>query len=206
MLTQIYVARWRHQATMKFRIHFTLGRSGKLSKQTALWRWLSELMVNARSSWCDLPGSKSKKHDKILMQNWNVILLNLIYLLDGGRYPSKDFCVVVIGTLRQSVAFPGASGFGSWHRVFSSLQWRHNERDGVSPHDCLPKRLIRRRSKKSSKLRVTCLGEGSWPLTGEFPAQRARNAEKVSMWWRHHIQRGYEFIRIWENRGWIGLY
>ena len=31
-----------------------------------------------------------------------------------------------------------------------------------------------------------------WPLcgeftgTGEFPAQRASNAENVSIWWRHH--------------------
>ena len=39
-----------------------------------------------------------------------------------------------------------------------SIQWRHNERDGVSNHqrlDCLLNCLIRRRSKKTSKLRVT---------------------------------------------------
>ena len=38
----------------------------------------------------------------------------------------------------------------------SSLQWRHNGRDGVSnhqPHDCLLNHLLRRRSKKTSKLR-----------------------------------------------------
>ena len=38
-----------------------------------------------------------------------------------------------------------------------SLQWRHNEGDGVSNHrrlDCLLKHLFRRRSKKTSKLRV----------------------------------------------------
>ena len=33
-----------------------------------------------------------------------------------------------------------------------------------------------------------------WPLsgeftgTGEFPAQRASNAENVSIWWRHHVR------------------
>ena len=40
------------------------------------------------------------------------------------------------------------------------LQWRHNGRDSVSnhqPHDCLLNRLFRRRSKKTSKLRVTGL-------------------------------------------------
>ena len=25
-------------------------------------------------------------------------------------------------------------------------------------------------------------------LTGEFPAQRASNAENVSIWWRHHAK------------------
>ena len=71
------------------------------------------------------------------------------------------------------------------------LQWRHNEFDCVSnhqPHDCLLNRLFRRRSKKTSKLRVTGLCVGISPVTGEFPAQRARNAENVSIWWRHHVQ------------------
>ena len=25
------------------------------------------------------------------------------------------------------------------------------------------------------------------PVTGEFPAQMASNAENVSIWWRHHV-------------------
>ena len=70
-----------------------------------------------------------------------------------------------------------------------SLRWRHNGRDGVSnhqPHDCLLNRLFRRRSKKTSKRRVTGLCAGNSPGTGEFPAQMASNAENVSIWWRHH--------------------
>ena len=70
-----------------------------------------------------------------------------------------------------------------------ALQWRHNERDGVSnhqPHDCLLNLLFKRRSKKISKLRVTGLCAGNSPVTGEFPAQRASNAENVYIWWRHH--------------------
>ena len=64
-----------------------------------------------------------------------------------------------------------------------TLQWRHNGRYSVSihqPRDCLLNLLFRRRSNKTSKLRVTCLCEGNWPVTGEFPAQRARNAKSVS--------------------------
>ena len=72
-----------------------------------------------------------------------------------------------------------------------TLQWRHNGHDSVSnnqPHACLLNRLFRRRSKKTSKLRVTGLCEGNSPGTGEFPAQMASNAENVSIWWRHHGQ------------------
>ena len=67
-----------------------------------------------------------------------------------------------------------------------TLRWRHNERDCVSnhqPHDCLISRLFRRRSKETSKLRATGLCAGNSPVTDEFPAQRASNAENISIWW-----------------------
>ena len=73
---------------------------------------------------------------------------------------------------------------------WDSLQRRHNGHDGVSnhqPHQCLLNRLFRRRSKKTSKLRVIGLCVGNSPGTGEFPAQMAINAENVSIWWRHHV-------------------
>ena len=88
-----------------------------------------------------------------------------------------------------------------------SLQWRHNEHDGVSCHwclDCMHSRLFRRRSKKTPKLRVSGLCEGNSPVTGEFPAQRANNAGKCfhvhewflrdafesfrGTWWRHQME------------------
>ena len=72
----------------------------------------------------------------------------------------------------------------------ATLQWRHNGHNGISdhqPHDCLFNRLFRRRSKKTSKLRVTGLCVGNSPVTGEFSAQMAsNNAENASIWWRHH--------------------
>ena len=51
---------------------------------------------------------------------------------------------------------------------------------------CLLNRLFRRRSKITSKLRVNVHCAGNSPVTGEFPAQMASNAENVSIWWRHH--------------------
>ena len=48
----------------------------------------------------------------------------------------------------------------------TTLHWHHNGRDGISnhqPQDCLHKHLLRRRSKKTSKLRVTGLCVGNSP-------------------------------------------
>ena len=72
-----------------------------------------------------------------------------------------------------------------------SLRWRHNGLDSVSNHQppgCLLNRLFRRKSKKTSKLRVTGLCAGNSPGTGEFSAQMASYAENVSIWWRHHVK------------------
>ena len=67
------------------------------------------------------------------------------------------------------------------HPAKHAPQWHHNGRDGVSNHrppHCLFNRLFRRRSKKTSKLRVTGPCARNLPVTGEFCAQKASNAEK----------------------------
>ena len=107
----------------------------------------------------------------------------------------------VQGTAKGTQSAPTQSWMAPdtlWQRILaiytkpilvSTLHWRHNERAGVSnhqPHDCLLNRLFRRRSKKSSKFRVT------GPLCGEFtgtqwiPRTKASDEENVSIWWRHH--------------------
>ena len=85
-----------------------------------------------------------------------------------------------------------------------TLEWCHNERFGVCNHrrlDSLHNRLFRRRSKKTSKFRVTGLCEGKSTVNGEFPAQRVSNAENVSIWWRHHGQSlsWLQDLRIWKR-------
>ena len=50
----------------------------------------------------------------------------------------------------------------NWQYI-TSLRWRHNGHDGISnhrPHQCLLNHLVRRESKKTSKLHVT----GPWPV------------------------------------------
>ena len=91
-----------------------------------------------------------------------------------------------------------------WLVCVITLQWRHNKIDGVSTHqthDCLLKRLFRHISKKTSKLCANGLCEGSSPINGEFPVQRASNTENVSIWWRHHEMQAscmilVEFLRL----------
>ena len=84
-----------------------------------------------------------------------------------------------------------------WHSD-DPLQCCHNGHHGVSnqQHDnCLLNRLFRRRPTRTSKLRITGLCAGNSPVTGEFPAQGANNAENVSIWWRHHALRSTVYAR-----------
>ena len=85
-----------------------------------------------------------------------------------------------------------------------SLRWRHSGCDSVSnhqPHDCLLNRLFRRRSKKTSKLRVTGLffvrgihrgpvnSPHKWPVTRKmFPF------DDVIMYWCHCV-----YVTWWEK-------
>ena len=81
------------------------------------------------------------------------------------------------------------SSFLGVHVIFPhiSLQWRHNECDGVSNHrrlDYLLSRLFRCIFKKTSKLCVTGLCEEKPPVTDGFPLQRTSNAENIFSWRR----------------------
>ena len=123
----------------------------------------------------------------------HIISLATVYSTVYSRRISKKH--------QSSASLPFVSLYVFPHQTHNgtSLQWRRNEHDSVSnhqPHDCLLKRLFGRRSKKTSKLRVTGLYAGNSPGTGEFPAQRASNAENVSIWWRHH-EMNLSSVWIW---------
>ena len=94
-----------------------------------------------------------------------------------------------------------------------ALQWRYNERDGVSNHrrlDCWLNRLFKRRSNKTSQLHVTCLCDGNLPVTSIFPVPRPSNAEEVSIWWRVMIVLLHDdaanilvsIMNSWQKRMW----
>ena len=54
------------------------------------------------------------------------------------------------------------------------------------PHDCLLNRFNQAQIKENIKAPRHWPLWGGFTVTGEFPAQRASNAENVSIWWRHH--------------------
>ena len=115
---------------------------------------------------------------------WGVVSFCIIKMAchPDGHY--RDYYPCVLSISQVSVTHSKIEKPGSG----TTLLWRRNGRGSVSnhqPHDCLFNRLFRRRSKKTSKLRVTGLCAGNSPGT-EFPAQMASNAENVSNWCRHH--------------------
>ena len=61
-----------------------------------------------------------------------------------------------------------------WH----PLQRRHNGHGSVSNHAQINEII---------KALRHCFCEGNSLGTGEFPSQRASNAENVSIWWRHNV-------------------
>ena len=79
---------------------------------------------------------------------------------------------------------------GEIRGVFWSLQWRRNDRDVVSNtsfkivYSVVYSSADQRKPQSSASL-AFC--EGKSPATGEFPSQRASNAENVSIWWRNHV-------------------
>ena len=70
-----------------------------------------------------------------------------------------------------------------WYDLIPTLQRRHNEGDGVSnhqPNDCSLNCLFKAQIKENIKaLRHWPAGNSS--VTREFPAQRASNAENISI-------------------------
>ena len=133
-----------------------------------------------------------KSDEFILLTGRHLVLSEVRYRPSNGRYH------LTYKTLRAIMSFVYLLWWWSnscrTDRRWSfpiTLLWRHNGRGSVSTHqthDCLLNRLFRRRTKKTSKLRVTGLCAGNSTGTGEFPAQMASNADNVSIWWRHHDQ------------------
>ena len=107
-----------------------------------------------------------------------------------------------------------------------ALWWRHNDHDSVSnhqPHECLLNRLFRRRSKKTSKLRVTglCVGNSPGPVNSPHKGPVTRkmfpfddvimvcvsNLSHPFLWlWKPQELRIIDFLCGWTWRAHVKLY
>ena len=170
--------------------------TGPLWGESTGHRWIPLTKASDAELWCFLWSAPEQKAKQTIETPviWDAIALVMTSLQWAGEIGA---CSLVRHTTVSRIGF--AILLPVWLHyqchlcksiTHTSLRWRQNGRDSVSnhqPQDCLLNRLFRRRSKKTSKLRVTGLYEGNSPRTGEFPAQMASNAENISIWWRHHV-------------------
>ena len=124
------------------------------------------------------PFSVKKTHFKISFEKWRPFWLGLNMSISLNV---DDILVITLQSLYRfsiSVLCSYVSGLGQKYTGRNTTeQWRHNGSDGVpnhQPHNGLLNRLFRIRSKKTSKLRVTCRwsvnSPHKWPVTRKmFP-------------------------------------
>ena len=74
--------------------------------------------------------------------------------------------------------------------IYITLQWHHSEQNGKSAISRLfTQPLIQSADQRKNQSSAPLAFVRNPPVTGEFPTQRASNAENVSIWWHHH---GYQ--------------
>ena len=100
---------------------------------------------------------------------WQCSCVEFLVAFGMDKLCSNDKCSVMrISQQEHSPQHGNENALGEvW--TWQTLHWRHNDHEGVSnhqPHGCLLNRLFRRRSKKTSKLRVTglCVGNSPGPV------------------------------------------
>ena len=161
--------------------------------------------------WCAICVAWSHYDDTIWWASWHLkSLANWLFVQQLALAKEKNISKVSIPPVRlaihQWLVDAPHKGLVIWktfpcHDVIT-LQWRFNERDGISNHlylDYLLNHLFRCRSKKTLKLSVIGLCERNSPVTDEFPAQKSSNAENVSIWWRHHDAIHNDYRASWNS-------
>ena len=167
-----------------------------------IYAFISMLAHDVSSVWYVEPASKQRNQwvvdllaslTAVAVMQFVCFVIWLWTIISISRI--KKVNMVVVDGLESIWCWTICTHHGGVAQGCSTLQWRPNGLDVVSnhqPHYCLLSRLFGRRSKKTSKLRVTGLCAWNSQGTGEFPAQLASNAENVSIWWRHHEYNGFE--------------
>ena len=119
---------------------------------------------------------------KFVLMFWINNILALVQIMTRHRPGHQQLSEPRMVSLLTHICVTLSQWVNGWHNWLHALvlhlafpytlRWRHNERDSVSnhqPHDCLLNGLFRRRSKKTSKLRVTGLCAGNSPGPVNYP-------------------------------------
>ena len=115
-----------------------------------------------------------------------IVIVGICSMISIGRYGlAPRLCPTFTRGSSISVKSFGSKQMVVENYTYQNILLYEKLLSNHQPHNCLFNRSNRRRTKKTSNLPVTGLCEGNSPVTAEFPAQRASNAEKVSIWWRH---------------------
>ena len=135
---------------------------------------------------CKVFGSLHPKISRVIFMTRFLLYLSVRILNRGPRefaYIREHYPMLLFNQRATFNATLGASSltFDDFHYINVIMTTMASQITS-----CLPNRLFRCRSKKTSTLRATGLCVGNSPGTAEFPAQMASNEENVSIWWRHH--------------------
>ena len=131
----------------------------------------------------------------------HIILYFVLFKLNEGYYffqiftlKITEYPLCVINSLNISNI---AVRSNRPHAYITSLQWRHNEHDGVSnhqPHHCLLSRLFGHRSKKISKLRVRGIHRGPMNSPHKWPVTRKMFPFDDVIMWNIHSRTGKQWF------------
>ena len=195
--------------TRSFDVFFDLRPNKRLSKQP--WGWWFETL--SWSLWCHC----NEKQISIIAANtlapyvaWSSTAMPLLCRINGSLSPREWIKSHVPRngwemTIKYNFMFPKLYSARQesirWNSMYSHpLQWRYSDRNSVSNHrrlDCLIHFLIRRRSKKTSKLTVTGLCEGNPPVTGDT-GMMILLTTNVGV---PHAYQSAKYLRKWYRRG-----
>ena len=175
-----------------------------------IWAWTNGWVNNRNTG--DFRCNRAH-YDVTVMCCWVKEIVNIATL--GFRWICRWFCVPCLGERKWSVIDTNVywhdflydsllvasarmkQSWRIWVNPLMSLQWRHNECDGVSNHwrlEYLLYHLFRCRSKRASKLCAIGLCEGNPPVTSGFSSQRAHVMTSPSWWNNNKTQKFTNYI------------
>ena len=132
--------------------------NGSRSKKS--WGWWFE--TPSYSLWRNRIMQRLIKHLKLWWSDWNSIRISQVII----NYLINHYSDVIMGTMASQTISPTI--------VYSTVYSGADQRKHQSSAPLAFVRGIHRWPANS-------------PVTCEFPAQRASNAENISIWWRHHV-------------------